>query len=144
MIKRFVLIVEDNPDDLILIKRVFKKHHIANELVIATDGAEALDYLLGSKSSDENFEGNLPALIILDLKLPKISGLEVLEKIRNHDKTRLIPVVIMTSSKEDKDIFNGYYLGANSYIRKPIVFDEFAETVRQVGLYWFILNEPIP
>jgi two-component system, response regulator len=144
MKERFVFLVEDNPDDLLLIKRVFKKYHIVNKIIVASDGAEAMDYLLGDKDYPGKKEGNLPALIILDLKLPKISGLEVLEKIRNNDKTKLIPVVIMTSSKEEQDVIKGYHLGANSYIRKPIIFDEFAEAVRQVGMYWFLLNEPLP
>ena len=144
MNEKFVLIVEDSPDDLMLIQRVFKKHHIANKLILASDGAQALELLYGKMDYPGKTEGNLPSLIILDLKLPKISGLEVLEKIRLNQRTKMIPIVILTSSKEEQDVINGYNLGANSYIRKPIKFEEFEEAVRQVGMYWFLLNEPIP
>lgn len=144
MKKKFVLIVEDNPDDQLLIKRVFKKYNIANDMIFASDGAEAVDLLFSDEYSLLTTYGEYPALIILDLKLPKVSGLEILDMIRSNVRTKLIPVVIMTSSKEEQDILNGYNLGANSYIRKPIIFEEFAEAVRQIGMYWFLLNEPLP
>ena len=132
-----ILLVEDNPDDVALTLRAFKKNNIMNEIIIAKDGAEALAFLL-----DKNRE--LPALVLLDLKLPKVGGLEVLEKIRATPETKLIPVVILTSSKEEADLTNGYKLGCNSYIRKPVDFVQFADAVKTLGLYWLVLNEGPP
>lgn len=138
--KPYILLVEDNPDDVELTRRAFAKNHIANEVVVLTDGAQAVDFLFNA-----NREGRaLPQVILLDLKLPKVSGLEVLERIRADDKTCLIPTVILTSSKQDEDLLAGYRLGVNSYVRKPVDFNEFVEAVRQVGLYWLVLNEAPP
>jgi len=134
---RKILLVEDNPDDVALTQRAFTKSNIANEIIVARDGAEALALLF-----DKNME--LPALVLLDLKLPKVDGLEVLKKIRAVEETKLIPVVILTSSKEDEDLKNGYKLGCNSYIRKPVDFVQFAEAVKTLGLYWLVLNEAPP
>jgi two-component system, response regulator len=134
---RKILLVEDNPDDVALTLRAFKKNNIMNEVVVARDGKEALD-LLFDKSKD------LPAIVLLDLKLPKIDGLEVLKQIRSEKDTKMIPVIILTSSKQDEDLKNGYKLGCNSYIRKPVDFTQFAEAVRLLGLYWLVLNEPAP
>ena len=140
MSKPYILLVEDNPDDVELTERAFAKNHIANEVVVLTDGAQACDFLFGSDRGGRS----LPQVILLDLKLPKISGLEVLEKIRGDAATRLIPTVILTSSKQEEDLLEGYRLGVNSYVRKPVDFNEFVEAVRQVGLYWLVLNEPPP
>ena len=138
--KPYILLVEDNPDDVELTRRAFAKNHIANEVVVLTDGAQAVEFLF-----DANRQGRaLPQVILLDLKLPKISGLEVLERIRADDQTCLIPTVILTSSKQDEDLLAGYRLGVNSYVRKPVDFNEFVEAVRQVGLYWLVLNEAPP
>lgn len=132
-----ILLVEDNPDDEALTLRALKKNNIANEVTVAHDGQEALDYFFGT-----NAAMNLtPAVVLLDLKLPKVSGLDVLQRLRGDERTRTQPVVILTSSKEEQDIVNGYRLGANSYIRKPVNFDQFLEAVRQLGLYWLVLNE---
>jgi two-component system response regulator len=133
------MLVEDNPDDEMLIRRVFQKNNLANEIIVAHDGAEALECLLGADSPSARF---IPQVILLDLKLPKIDGLEVLRRLRADDRTRHLPVVILTSSDEDKDIIQSYRLGANSYVRKPVDFNEFAEAVRELGLYWLILNQP--
>ena len=135
--ERQILFVEDNPDDVDLTLRCFKKNNIVNPVVVAKDGEEALDYLFGQKAFK-------PAIILLDLKLPKIDGLEVLRRVRADEKTKLLPVVILTSSKEEKDLINGYKCGANSYVRKPVNFEEFASAVQQLGLYWLLLNEPLP
>ncbi|MFH0794974.1 MAG: response regulator [bacterium] len=144
MDKRTILLVEDNPDDIELTLRALRKHNIVNEIVIVRDGAEALDYLMGTGVyAGRNLE-DMPTLILLDLKLPKIDGLEVLRRIRSGDRTRLLPVVILTSSKEESDLINGYSLGANSYIRKPVDFDQFAYAVQQLKLYWMVINEPPP
>lgn len=140
MSKPYILLVEDNPDDVELTERAFAKNHIANEVMVLTDGAQACEFLF---NSDRGGRG-LPQVILLDLKLPKISGLEVLEKIRADANTRLIPTVILTSSKQEEDLLEGYRLGVNSYVRKPVDFNEFVEAVRQVGLYWLVLNEPPP
>ncbi|MCX7919483.1 MAG: response regulator [bacterium] len=135
-----ILLVEDNPDDIELTKQALKKGKVVNELVIARDGGEALNYLFGIQKPSPV----LPEVVLLDLKLPKLDGLEVLRRIRAHQRTKLIPVVILTSSKEEKDLINGYSLGANSYIRKPVDFEQFTDAVRQLGLYWLLLNEPPP
>ncbi len=137
-----ILLVEDNPDDVALTMRALKKNNIANEVIVAKDGVEALDYLFGTGGYESRDVGKTPAVVLLDLKLPMVDGLEVLERIRKDERTKLIPVVILTSSKEEQDLVRGYRLGANSYIRKPVDFIQFSEAVRQLGLYWLILNEP--
>jgi two-component system response regulator len=144
MTDKVILLVEDNPDDEALTLRAFKKNHIGNKVIVARDGAEALDYLFGSGAYSGRDTGVMPALTLLDLKLPKINGLEVLKRIRADERTKLLPVVILTSSKEEQDLVNGYRLGANSYIRKPVDFSQFVEAVRQLGLYWLVLNESPP
>lgn len=138
--KPYILLVEDNPDDVELTRRAFAKNHIANEVVVLNDGVQACEFLF-----DRNCDGrSLPQVILLDLKLPKLSGLEVLERIRADHQTRLVPTVILTSSKQEEDLLEGYRLGVNSYVRKPVDFNEFVEAVRQVGLYWLVLNEVPP
>lgn len=139
-----ILLVEDNPDDVELAMRAFRKNKIANKVVVARDGAEALDYLFCRGVFAERKSKEVPRLILLDLKLPKIDGLQVLEKIRSSDATRLTPVVILTSSKEEQDLLQSYRNGANSYVRKPIDFNAFTEAVRNIGLYWLLINEPPP
>ncbi len=143
MRQRMILLVEDNPDDEALTRRALAKNNIQNEIVVARDGAEALDYLFAT-DPHAGHPAIVPEVILLDLKLPKIDGLEVLRRIRAHERTRLLPVVILTSSKEEQDLVNGYRLGANSYIRKPVDFEQFVDAVRQLGLYWLVLNEPPP
>ena len=133
-----ILLVEDNPDDEALTLRALNKNNIFNELKVARDGQEALDYFFGEDAS----ERPAPAVVLLDLKLPKIDGLEVLRRIRADPRTCLQPIVILTSSKEEQDIVSGYSLGANSYIRKPVDFNQFMEVIRQLGLYWLVMNEP--
>ncbi len=132
-----ILLVEDNPDDEALALRALKKNNIANEVDVCRDGAEALAYL------EAKSERELPQVVLLDLKLPKVDGLEVLRAIRTNEKTRTLPVVILTSSSEDRDIVESYRLGANSYIRKPVDFAQFIEAVRQLGLYWLVLNQSV-
>ena len=139
MSKPYILLVEDNPDDIELTQRAFAKNHIINEVVVLRDGAEACEFLFASDRAGRA----LPQVILLDLKLPKVSGLEVLEKIRANEDTALIPTVILTSSKQEEDLLEGYRLGVNSYVRKPVDFNEFVEAVRQVGLYWLVLNEAL-
>jgi two-component system, response regulator len=143
MEKKIILLVEDNSDDVALTLRALKKSNITNEVVVAADGVEALDYLFGTGKYASR-EPIPPVLILLDLKLPKISGHEVLKRIRSDERTRLLPTVILTSSKEEQDIINGYRLGASSYVTKPVDFDQFATAVNQLGLYWLLLNEPPP
>ena len=133
---RHVLLVEDNPHDVKLTERAFRKSNILNELRVAKDGVEALEML-------EKGE-HLPQIVLLDLKLPRLDGLEVLRKIREQERTRLLPVIILTSSREEQDLIESYRLGANSYIRKPVDFDKFVDAVRELGLYWLVLNEPPP
>ena len=137
MKSKIILLVEDNPDDEMLTIRALRNNNIQNEVVVARDGQESLDYFFKNTGEDNP----LPAVVLLDLKLPKVNGLEVLQRIRNDKRTNLQPVVILTSSKEEQDIINGYRLGANSYIRKPVDFSHFMEAVKQLGLYWLILNE---
>ena len=136
-----ILLVEDNPDDVELTMRAFKKNNIANYVVIARDGVEALDYLFGTGAYTDRDTNDTPRIILLDLKLPKLDGLQVLERLRNDERTRLTPVVILTSSKEEQDLVSGYKSGANSYVSKPVDFNQFVEAVRQIGLYWLLINE---
>jgi two-component system response regulator len=141
---KVILLVEDNLSDVGLTKRAFEKHNIHNELVVVEDGQEALDYLFGRGAYADRDKAVIPAVILLDLKLPKVDGMQVLKIIRNHDLTKRLPVVILTSSREEQDIAMSYDLGANSYIRKPVDFHQFAEAVKTLGLYWLVLNEPPP
>jgi len=138
---KIILLVEDNPDDEELTLIAFRKSHIANEVVVARDGAEALDYLFGTGVHATRDMNIMPTVVLLDLKLPKVDGLEVLKRLRENDRTRRIPVVVLTSSKEQQDIVESYNLGANSYIRKPVDFIQFMEAAKQLGLYWLVLNE---
>ena len=139
-----ILLVEDNPDDVELTQRAFRINRIMNPLTVARDGAEAVDFLFGTGAFTGRDLTNQPAVILLDLKMPKLSGLEVLQRIRADQRTAMLPVVILTSSKEDKDLVEGYRLGANSYVRKPVDFAEFLEATRQLGLYWLVLNQAAP
>lgn len=138
----YIFLVEDNEQDEILTIKALKKNKVLNDIKVARDGAEALDFLFNEEAA--NYESELPQLILLDLKLPKIDGLEVLKKIRTNPRTKLVPVVILTTSKEDSDLLNGYEFGANSYVRKPVDFHEFAEAVKSLGTYWLLLNERPP
>jgi len=144
MAEKYIILVEDNPDDEALTLRAFRKNNILNEVVVARTGAEALELLFGDGTQPGRALDNRPAVILLDLNLPLVSGLEVLRRIRSDDRTRLLPVVILTSSKEEQDLIEGYRLGANSYVRKPVDFAEFLEATRQLGLYWLVLNEAPP
>ncbi len=144
MDNKVILLVEDNPDDEALTLRALKKNHVLNEVVVVRNGLEALDYLFATGAYADRDRRVIPQLILLDLKLPKMDGLEVLRRIRADDRTRLLPVVILTSSDEERDVIAGYKLGANSYVRKPVEFTQFAEAVRQLKLYWLVLNEVLP
>lgn len=144
MENKVILLVEDNADDEALTLRALKKNNIKNEVVVARDGAEALEYLFGTSRNGGRTPRGVPQLVLLDLKLPKVDGLEVLRRLRGDERTKLLPVVILTSSTEEKDLVSGYSLGANSYIRKPVDFVQFTEAVQQLGLYWLILNEAPP
>jgi CheY-like chemotaxis protein len=137
MATQLIVLVEDNPDDEALTLRALKKQHLANEIVVVRDGVEALEFLLSP-------DNQLPHLVLLDLKLPRLDGLQVLQRLRSEPRTRLLPVVVLTSSDEDRDVIDGYRLGANSYIRKPVDFNQFSEAVRQLGLYWLVLNQVPP
>ncbi len=139
-----ILLVEDNPDDVELTLRAFKKNNMLNDVVVARDGVEALDYLFDAGACEGRHPAGAPSLVLLDLNLPKVGGLEVLRRIRADERTRLLPVVILTSSKEERDLVESYSHGANSYIRKPVDFVEFIEAVRQLGVYWLLLNEVPP
>jgi two-component system response regulator len=144
MENKMILLVEDNPDDEALTIRALKKNNIGNDLAVVRDGAEALEFLFCTGAYADRDPNDRPQVILLDINLPKVDGLEVLHRIRADENTRLLPVVILTSSKEEQDMIRGYSLGANSYVRKPVDFDEFVEAVRQLGLYWLILNEAPP
>lgn len=141
--ERPILLVEDNPDDEALTLRAFNKNRISNQVIVARDGVEALDYLFGTGPHTGRDTRLMPAVILLDLKLPRIDGLEVLRRVRADARTNLLPVVILTTSKEQQDIYEAYQLGANSYIRKPVDFEKFIYAVGQMGLYWLVLNEPM-
>jgi two-component system response regulator len=139
-----ILLVEDNPKDEALTLRALRKSGIANEVTVVRDGAEAVDFLFCTGAHANRSRAEDAGLVLLDLNLPKIGGLEVLKRIRRDERTKLLPVVILTSSDEEKDLFEGYKSGANSYVRKPVEFNQFASAVQQLGLYWLILNEPVP
>jgi two-component system response regulator len=141
---KIILLVEDNADDEALTLRALKKNNIRNRIVVARNGVEALDYLFGTGAYEGRDLAVMPQLTLLDLNLPMVDGLEVLRRLRANASTRLLPVVILTSSNEEEDRISGYELGANSYVRKPVNFDSFTEAVRQLGLYWLVLNEPVP
>ncbi len=141
MQNKIVLLVEDNPDDEALTLRALHKHNMANEIVVARDGQEALDFLFGEGKYSDRDTSILPQVILLDLKLPKIDGLEVLARLRSNEQTRHVPVVILTSSNHEQDMVRCYDLGANSYVRKPVDFEQFIEAAHQLGLYWLVLNE---
>ncbi len=141
---KIILLVEDNPADVALTLRALKKANICNELVVAHDGVEALDYLFQKGKPAGLNSYTMPVVVLLDLKLPKVDGLEVLKQVRANPLTKLLPVVILTSSKEEKDLISSYELGCNSYIRKPVDFNQFAEAIKQLGLYWLVLNEVPP
>jgi two-component system response regulator len=138
---RPILLVEDNPDDEALALRAFTKLNISNKIIVARDGVEALDYLFATGSYSGRPASQMPAVVLLDLKLPKVDGLEVLKRIRGNEKTQILPVVILTSSREEEDIVQGYNLGANSYVRKPVDYNEFVQAVSQLGVFWLLLNE---
>jgi two-component system, response regulator len=144
MNSKVILLVEDNPDDEALTLRALKKNNILNEVVIARDGAEALDYLFGTGAYAGADLSRLPQVVLLDLNLPRVGGLEVLRRIRGDDRTKFLAVVILTSSKEDEDLINSYSSGANSYVRKPVDFQQFSEAVKTLGLFWLLLNETPP
>jgi CheY-like chemotaxis protein len=143
-ISKVVLLVEDNPDDEALAIRALKRHHVGNEIVVAHDGVEAIDYLFGTGTHAGRTIPLKPAVVLLDIKLPRMDGLEVLRRIREHDSTRLLPVVVLTTSSEEQDLLDSYSLGCNSYIRKPVDFLQFSEAIRQLGMYWLLMNEPPP
>ena len=144
MESKTILLVEDNADDVILTTRALKNNHVMNDIVVARDGKEALDYLFCTGSHTGRDPAVMPVIVMLDIKLPKISGLEVLKQIRDNDRTRLLPVVVLTSSDEEKDLFESYRLGANSFVRKPVEFPEFLKAIKRLALYWLILNSPPP
>ncbi|HMD38942.1 MAG TPA: response regulator [Candidatus Acidoferrum sp.] len=144
MKEKIILLVEDNPDDEALMVRALKKNNILNEIAVARDGVEALEYLFAEGAYVDRDTSVEPQVILLDLKLPKLDGLGVLRRLRADPRTKLLPVVLLTSSNEEEDRLNGYGLGANSYVRKPVDFDQFREAIRQLSLYWLVLNEPAP
>lgn len=141
MDNKIILLVEDNPNDVALTKRALEKSNIANEMVVTGDGEQALDYLFGTGKFEGRDPCYMPVVMLLDLKLPKVDGLEVLRRVRDDERTRFLPVVILTSSTEERDLVAGYTLGVNSYIRKPVDFNQFADSIKQLGLYWLVLNE---
>jgi CheY-like chemotaxis protein len=138
------LLVEDNPDDEALAIRALKRHHIGNEIVVARDGVEALEYLFCTGKYADRDVNNNPSVVLLDLKLPRVDGLEVLRQLRDDPRTRFLPVVVLTTSSEEQDVINSYSLGCNSYICKPVDFVQFSEAIRQLGMYWLLMNEPPP
>jgi two-component system response regulator len=144
MSRNAILLVEDNPDDEALTVRALKKSKVVNEIVVARDGIQALEYLFGEGAHVDRDTREMPDVILLDLKLPKLDGLGVLRRLRADDRTRMLPVVILTSSNEETDRIKGYGLGANSYVRKPVDFDAFVAAAAQLGLYWLVLNQPPP
>ncbi len=144
MKERTILLVEDNPDDVKLTLRALEHHNVSNKVVVAEDGVEALDYLFGTGRFSGGDTPDKPEVILLDLKLPRMDGLELLKRLRSDERTALLPIVVLTSSKEEQDMINSYKLGANSYVRKPVDFNEFIEAIRQLKLYWLILNETPP
>lgn len=139
--EKTVLLVEDNPDDEVLTLRALRRHNLANEVIVARDGQQALDFLFGEGEYAGRDTSHQPQVVLLDLKLPKVDGLEVLERMRADSRTRRVPVVILTSSKQEQDLLRSYDLGANSYVRKPVDFEQFIEAARQLGMYWLVLNE---
>lgn len=141
---KFILLIEDNPDDEALTLRALKKNNIANEVVVVRDGEEALDYLFATGAYEGRDTSVMPTVTLLDLKLPKMGGLDVLKRLRADERTKFLPIVILTSSDEEKDMIESYSLGANSYVRKPVDFTRFSEAVQRLGLYWLLLNEPPP
>ena len=141
---KVILLVEDNPDDVTLTLRAFKRSHLMNPITVARDGIEALDFLFARGAFADRASAAPPTLVILDLKLPKLDGLGVLKAMRNDDRTKFLPVVILTSSKEEQDLISGYALGANSYVRKPVDFTEFLEAVKVLGIYWLMMNQSPP
>jgi two-component system response regulator len=141
---KIILLVEDNADDEVLTLRALKKNNISNEVVVARNGVEAIDYLFGTGAYAGRNLNIVPQVVLLDLKLPKLDGLEVLRRLRADENTKLLPIVVLTSSDEEQDRFNSYGLGANSYVRKPVDFNQFSEAVRQLGLYWLVVNQPPP
>jgi CheY-like chemotaxis protein len=143
-VNKLILLVEDNPSDEKLTLRAFQKSNIANEILVLRDGVEACDYLLGSGPAAGHAGKPLPAVVLLDLKLPRVDGLEVLRRVRTADRTRLLPVVVLTASREEEDVIRSYALGANAYVRKPVDFTEFARAVQTLGMFWLLLNEPPP
>ena len=144
MRNKVILLVEDNARDEMLTLRALKKSNILNEVIVVRDGVEALDYFFGPDSQDGHVKNKLPQLVLLDLKLPKLDGLSVLRQLRADERTKFLPIVIFTSSSEEEDMIKSYDLGANSYVRKPVDFDQFSEATKQLGLYWLILNEVVP
>lgn len=144
MAQEVILLVEDNPDDEALTMRAFRKHNVANPVVVARDGQEAIDYMFGAGAHQGRDPRDIPAVVLLDLRLPKVDGIEVLRRIRSDERTRRTPVVVLTSSDEERDLVAAYNEGVNSYVRKPVGFEEFIEAVQQLHLYWMILNEPPP
>jgi CheY-like chemotaxis protein len=144
MSEKVILLVEDNPDDEALAIRALKRHHVGNEIVVARDGVEALEYLFGTGSYEGRDVSLKPSVVLLDLKLPRVDGLEVLRRLREDDRTKLLPVVVLTTSSEEQDLLDSYSLGCNSYIRKPVDFIQFSEAIRQLGMYWLLMNQPPP
>jgi two-component system response regulator len=145
MANKSILLVDDNHNDILLTQRAIKKNNIANDVVVAADGEEALDYLFcRGKYANRDLMCDPPVVVLLDLKMPKLDGLETLKQIRENPKTKNLPVVMLTSSKEDTDVLQSYNLGCNAYVRKPVEFNQFAEAIKQLGLFWLVLNEPPP
>jgi CheY-like chemotaxis protein len=144
MSEKVILLVEDNPDDEALAIRALKRHHVGNDIVVARDGVEALEYLFGTGAYQGRDVSLKPSVVLLDLKLPRIDGLEVLRRLRGDDRTKLLPVVVLTTSSEEQDLLDSYSLGCNSYIRKPVDFIQFSEAIRQLGMYWLLMNQPPP